>query len=120
MAEVVKPRGLTYSGTFHQWFSFGVSASRTLPTTCVHMCSVAQVSLQDSSGKEGQLSGESEILCLFIRFNRPQVEITQLQITQLQILLGCHAHGGINTNGFTIEHIVLDDVLHQSGILLGL
>src|ERR1700719_1833737 len=57
--DVVRPRALTYRGTFHQWLTKGVSASRTFPTICVHMCSVARVSSQDSSGKEGQHSGKS-------------------------------------------------------------
>ena len=41
MGEVVRPRALTYKGTFHQWLTLGVSASLTLPTIWVHMCSVA-------------------------------------------------------------------------------
>src|ERR1019366_1739079 len=44
MREVVRPRTLTYSGTFHQWFTSGVRRSRTLPTIWVHIWSVAQVS----------------------------------------------------------------------------
>src|SRR5437667_5034247 len=60
MGDVVKPHVLTYSGTFHQWLLRGVSASRTLPTICVHLCNVAQVSFQEASGKAGQQSGKSE------------------------------------------------------------
>src|SRR5437667_5413375 len=60
MGDVVKPHVLTYSATFHQWLLRGVSASRTLPTICVHLCNVAQVSFQEASGKAGQQSGKSE------------------------------------------------------------
>ena len=41
MLDVVSPRALGYSGTCHQWFTIGARASRTLPTTCVIMWSVA-------------------------------------------------------------------------------
>src|SRR5262245_48026757 len=34
----------------------GVSAMRTLPTTCVHRCSVSQVSLHAASGKSGHIA----------------------------------------------------------------
>src|ERR1700734_1987480 len=60
MRDVVSPRAVTYSGTFHQWFTSGVSASRTLPTTCVHMCSVSHVSFHSASGSAGQQRGSSE------------------------------------------------------------
>src|SRR5713226_2619330 len=60
MGDVVKPHVLTYSGTFHQWLLRGVSASRTLPTICVHICNVAQVSFHTTHGKAGQQSGRSE------------------------------------------------------------
>src|SRR2546425_12232640 len=60
MGDVVKPHVLTYSGTFHQWLLRGVSARRTLPTICVHLFSVVQVSFQEASGKAGQQSGKSE------------------------------------------------------------
>src|ERR1039458_132197 len=56
MAEVVSPRALTYSGTFHQWFCSGVSASRVLPTICVHICSVSQVSFHASHSSSGHAS----------------------------------------------------------------
>src|SRR6266849_1179801 len=59
MGEVVKPRAFTYNGTFHQWLARGVSANRTLPTICIHICSVARVSFHSASGNDGQASGES-------------------------------------------------------------
>src|SRR5580698_900261 len=58
MADVLNPRAVTYSGTFHQWFCSGVSASRVLPTICVHMCRVSAVSdqwLHSSSGHAASL-----------------------------------------------------------------
>src|SRR6516162_6796613 len=61
MRDVVSPRALTYNGTFHQWLVRGVSASRTLPTIWVHMCSVAQLSFHDSSRNSGQHSSRSEL-----------------------------------------------------------
>src|SRR5580704_8790089 len=57
--DVVRPRALTYRGTFHQWLTKGVSARRILPTICVHRCNVARVSSQGSRGKDGQHSGKS-------------------------------------------------------------
>ena len=54
MSEVVSPREVGYSGTFHQWFTSGVEARRIFPTTCVHMCSVARVSSQRARGSSGQ------------------------------------------------------------------
>jgi hypothetical protein len=35
IGEVVSPRAVTYSGTFHQWLIRGSLARRILPTTCV-------------------------------------------------------------------------------------
>ena len=46
IGPVVSPRALTYSVTCQEWLSHGVCASRILPTTCVHRCSVAAVSFQ--------------------------------------------------------------------------
>ena len=37
----------------------GVRRRRILPTICVHMCKVAYVSCQESSGRDGQHSGRS-------------------------------------------------------------
>lgn len=54
MSEVVRPRASTYSGTFHQWFTLGVSASRSLPTICVHRCRVSRVSSQSATSRAGQ------------------------------------------------------------------
>src|SRR5579864_6206771 len=71
MAEVVKPRALTYSATFHQWLILGLSASRTLPTICVHMCSVSRVSCHAERGKAGQQTGESETAVLRTSVMRP-------------------------------------------------
>ena len=34
IGDVVRPRAVTYSVTFHHWFILGASASRILPTTC--------------------------------------------------------------------------------------
>ena len=41
---VASPRAVTCKVTCQEWLSHGVSESRTLPTICVHSCSVAQVS----------------------------------------------------------------------------
>src|SRR6185312_989875 len=57
IADVVSPRGVTYSATCHQWFTIGACDSRVLPTICVHMCSVASVSAHESSGNAGQRAG---------------------------------------------------------------
>ena len=54
MGVVVSPRAVTYSATCHQWFSRGASASRVLPTICIHMCSVSCVSRHSASGRRGQ------------------------------------------------------------------
>src|SRR5438270_6056944 len=50
---VSSPRGVTYSGTFHQWFSKGASASRVLPTICVHMWIVSHVFSHSAKGRGG-------------------------------------------------------------------
>src|SRR5437763_11901619 len=54
MGEVVSPLVVTYSVTFHQWLTTGVLAMRTLPTICVHMCTVLRVPAHASSGSAGQ------------------------------------------------------------------
>src|SRR5262249_20099310 len=64
MAPVVSPRALTCSATFHQWFSRGVSSSRTLPTICIHICSVSRVPCQASGGSAGQHDAASETAVL--------------------------------------------------------
>ena len=56
IGEVVSPRAVTYRGTCQEWFVHGDWTSRTLPTTCVHRCSVAQVSRQSSKGSGGHTS----------------------------------------------------------------
>ncbi len=48
IGEVPSPRAFTYSGTCQPWLSQGDSASRTLPTTWVQSCKVAQVSRQSA------------------------------------------------------------------------
>jgi hypothetical protein len=56
MPDVVRPRGVTYKVTCHEWLAQGVLASRTLPTICVHRCSVVQVSFHSPYGKAGHSS----------------------------------------------------------------
>ena len=53
--DVVKPRAVTYSGTFHQWFTVGVWAIRTLPTIWVHRWKVSRVSTQPETGIAGHV-----------------------------------------------------------------
>ena len=53
ISDVVSPRAVTYSGTFHQWFIIGVDAMRTLPTICVHSCSVSRVAPHSATGSAG-------------------------------------------------------------------
>src|SRR5437773_1527735 len=55
MGVVVSPRAVTYSATCHQWFCLGASASRVLPTICIHMCSVSRVSRHSESGRLGHV-----------------------------------------------------------------
>jgi hypothetical protein len=33
--------------------------------------------------------------------------------------LGCHAHGGIYSDGLAVQHVVFYDVLHQARVFLG-
>src|SRR5260370_37166463 len=69
MADVVRPRAETYSTTFHQWLTSGVSAMRTFPAICVHMWSVSRVSRHSSNGRAGQMSTtRTELLLLRGRF----------------------------------------------------
>src|SRR3954451_9051892 len=51
--DVVSPRGVTYSVTFHQWLVIGVDSIRTLPTICVHNCKVSRVPCHSASGSAG-------------------------------------------------------------------
>lgn len=53
IAEVVKPRGVTYEVTCHQWLTNGECARRTLPTICAHMCNVCLVGAQSSTRRLG-------------------------------------------------------------------
>src|SRR6266550_7082037 len=55
MGEVVSPRAETYSVTFHQWFTSGVSFMRIFPTICSHICTVARVSCHSSRMISGQM-----------------------------------------------------------------
>src|SRR5258706_4049827 len=66
MAEVVSPRGVTYRVTCHQWLRKGESSMRTLPTICVHICSVSRVSFHASYGNDGHSSALilSPVCCL--------------------------------------------------------
>ena len=56
ISDVVRPRAVTYSGTFHQWFISGVDAIRTLPTICVHSCNVSRVGAHSATGSAGHAS----------------------------------------------------------------
>src|SRR2546423_9330597 len=60
IGDVVSPRAVTYSVTCHEWLVHGVWVRRTLPTICMNMCRVAQVSLQASSGRSGHAAEELE------------------------------------------------------------
>ena len=53
--DVVRPRGVTYNATPHQWGVVGEWASRTFPTICVHRWSVSLVSRQASTANAGQI-----------------------------------------------------------------
>src|SRR5437773_7325272 len=53
MSEVLRPRGVTMSVEFHQWFTSGVSARRIFPTTCVHMWTASSVSFHSAYGSAG-------------------------------------------------------------------
>src|SRR2546421_10393073 len=66
MDEVVSPRGVTYRVTCHQWLRKGESSMRTLPTICVHMCSVWQVSRHASYCSTGQPSIRSPYWVLIV------------------------------------------------------
>src|SRR5438067_9838335 len=58
MGRVVRPRAVTYSGTFHQRLASGVNSMRTLPTIWVHICSVSRVARHSFRGSAGQESAE--------------------------------------------------------------
>src|SRR5258708_25394242 len=56
IVDVVSPRPVSAKVTFHQSLRNGVNSSLTLPTICVHMCSVARLSFQAAYGNAGQAS----------------------------------------------------------------
>src|SRR5947208_7268200 len=62
IGEVVSPREVTYSVTCQEWFVHGVRVRRILPTICVHMCSVAAVSIHSAKGKDGQNFSRSSLV----------------------------------------------------------
>src|SRR5215467_12247889 len=66
MEEVVSPRGVTYNVTCHQWFTNGLSSILTLPTICIHIWSVSQVSLHASKGRAGHFSVDSPCCVLLV------------------------------------------------------
>src|SRR5689334_23357143 len=66
MADVVSPRGVTYSVTCHQWFTNGLSSILTFPTIWVHRCSVSHVSCHASNGNDGHSSTVSPRLVLLV------------------------------------------------------
>src|ERR1700722_16911998 len=61
MAEVLSPRALTYSGTFHQCACIGLNASRTLPTICVHICNVEAVGSHADQSSSGHQFGSADM-----------------------------------------------------------
>src|SRR5260370_15669163 len=56
IVDVVSPRAVSAKVTFHQSLRNGVNSSLTLPTICVHICSVARLSFQSAYGNAGQAS----------------------------------------------------------------
>src|SRR5258708_7110316 len=64
MAEVLNPRALTYSATFHQCACIGLRASRTLPTIWVHMCRVEAVGCHADQSSSGQGFDSADMLYL--------------------------------------------------------
>src|SRR5258708_6865252 len=67
--DVVSPRAVTYSGTFIHCGSNGLSARRSLPSTCVYMWSVSRVSRHSAygSGPQGLVT---RAVCLARRTGR--------------------------------------------------
>src|SRR4051794_8171350 len=65
-AEVVSPRGLTYSVTCHQWLIIGACARRTLPTIWLHMCRVSLVSAQSATRSCGHASRVCAVCCVTV------------------------------------------------------
>src|SRR5690606_25804737 len=53
MSEVDSPEAVTYRGTFHQWFTRGVLAMRTLPTTWAQSWRVSRVAFHSATGSAG-------------------------------------------------------------------
>src|SRR4051812_35575500 len=66
MGDVVRPRGVTYNVTCHQWFTNGLSSILTFPTIWVHMWSVSHVSFHASNGNDGHCSAVSPRLVLLV------------------------------------------------------
>src|ERR1700754_59261 len=61
IADVVKPRGLTYRVTCHQWLISGACVSRILPTIWVHMCSVSREAVHSSTRNDGQFRDDAAL-----------------------------------------------------------
>src|SRR5437763_1662317 len=101
MADVVSPRGVTYNVTCHQWFTNGLSSILTLPTICVHMCSVSQVSFHASNGRDGQLSiyCSSFGLSLCSIATYPVRDYSGLMVTHFQTIF--HLYDRRGTDVFT-------------------
>src|SRR5438270_12843244 len=66
MGDVVRPRGVTYNVTCHQWFTNGLSSILTFTTGWVHMWSVSYVSFHASNGNDGHSSAVSPRLVLLV------------------------------------------------------
>src|SRR6266436_9689988 len=75
MGLVVRPLAVTYSVTCQEWLIQGLCVRRILPTICVHMCKVAQVSLHASRGRLGHVSASDRLdigkcsFCAVLRLN---------------------------------------------------
>src|SRR5437879_2234674 len=100
MAEVVSPRGVTYRVTCHQWLRKGESTMRTLPTICVHMCSVWQVSrhasycsirqLPEFPLRRRALGSESRVERVRMNLDEREVAIDKAQLVPEFLLQGSH------------------------------
>src|SRR6266513_4073048 len=87
IGEVVSPREVTYSVTCQEWFVHGLSVSRILPTSCVHMCRVMAVSFHSAKGREGHWLDASFTLCFYPRLMKSVNE--RLTLSNMSLASSC-------------------------------
>ena len=123
IGPVVKPREVRYSATLAHSGSNGLSASRSLPTICNFMCSVARVSFHASYGSSGQsCSGMHALQRTARRGSRRNVERrnirSEIHAFADGIVIPHGKEGGVGLAKRAVQRHYLEGALHHRQLLI--